>query len=173
MAADNHRTTTAQNRARRYSDVRRLNNVEQVIDTAPDATSRTGAVVVHEQFSAEADADTTAEASATFGDPLKTEGYDHIELLLRCQVVGGLTSISVIAQASYDAGEWYDLFEDEAGDGALVRKLYVWSSPGADNTGVAFRFPVVGKFMRFKTFTAGTRTDTRVVLYARRTMASQ
>lgn len=161
MAADNARTSTAQSTGLKHHQERATNYLDEDFR-----------VTVNDDHS---EADMVAEGSAEYGDPLRVSGYDSLTLFLEHTAGTTTTAVHVAAQVlheddSVDA-KWYDLYEDEASDGVLVRK--VWDLTTAVDARVGWSIPTVGRYMRFKVWCdGGDRSDSRATLYATRQMDS-
>ena len=118
--AEGERRPTAQSpRNLRHHESRRLAHSEA-----------NGSVVVHDQF---VDADMVVEGSANWGTPIKVDDFERLALHLLHTAGTTTTSVSIAAQVRsigvHDEDEdvltWHDLYVDELGDGALVRKIWV------------------------------------------------
>ena len=172
MAADNHRALAAQATGLRWSELRRTNYVDQIIDSTPGGSQRKSLVIANANF---ANADTTDEATAEFGPAIRVAGYDRMTLLYQTTAGTTTTAFQVAAQISYNEhapdAEWFDFYTDQADDGALVRKVYVLTT--SVNQNAAWGIPTEGVYMRFKVWSTGAnRSNSRAILWARRIMDS-
>ncbi len=160
MPADNARATQPQATGLRHHQERATNYV--------DLDFR---VVVHDDYDG---VDTVDEATATWGDPIRVSGYDSLAMFVAHVAGTTTTAVHVAAQVLYadlSDAEWFDLYEDEANDGVLVRK--VWDLTTAVDLRFAWSLPTVGRYMRFKVWTDGAdRSDSRAVIEASRRMDS-
>jgi hypothetical protein len=131
-------------------------------------------VVLHSEA---AEADTKAEGAAAWGPAILVDGYERLHAYLAFVHDGDISAVHVAMQCATwdDKGttdpQWYDLYEDEAGTGVVVRKVYDFTATA--DIKVAWKIPRVARFMRFKVWTTGTdRADSRAILRASRVMES-
>lgn len=156
MAADSTRTPSAVSKVRRCKEIRELAYVDE----------KPGALTIHDDY--ESVALPATEGAAAWGDPFRVFGYDNLTALLHMtKAAGTLTAVNVAVQVSYvpnpTNSEWYDLYEDEAGDGVLVRKVYVTSIAVAELR-VGWHMPVRGKNMRVKLWGTTADGDSRAIM---------
>lgn len=165
------RAPSAQSTGRLWRQIRDMNYEAPVIerDAGDDGVvHRPGFWTAHDDYES---ADTEAEGSAEFGPAIRTDGYDRVVALLDHTAGTTQTGIQVVAQVSHSENapdaEWFDLYEDEAGTGVLVRKIYEIAHSSGD-LNASFVFPALGRYMRFKIYTtASNRANSRAVLYVR------
>ena len=172
MAGDAIRAQSAQATGRRWSEIRALNYEDPVIEPtdADSETVKPGIVLANDEYAL---IDTVDEATAEWGASIRIDGYDRLTMLLKHTAGTTTSAVHVRAQVSYakDAidAEWFDLFEDEARDGVLVRKDWDWSTSASGN--IAWTIYTHGKWIRFKVWTDGAdRENSRAILWARRIM---
>ena len=161
MASDNARAPQAQSTGLRHHQERRVNYVDQ-----------NNRLVASDDYE---EADMVAEGAAAWGDPIRVSGYDRLSAFLAHVAGTATTAVHVAAQVLYeDSGtdaRWFDLYEDEVGDGVLVRK--VWDLTTAVSAKAGWTFPTVGRWMRFKVWAdGGNRANSRALLEVTRQMDS-
>lgn len=159
------RVPNEQSRSRRVYETRRVNYEE---------ASSEYRVVLNSEFAA---ADTTAEGGASFGSAVLVDGYERLHVYLEHVAGTTTTAVHVAVQcATWDDKnpvaadlQWFDLYEDEAGTGALVRKVYDLTTSA--DAKVSWKIPRIARFMRFKVWTTGAnRAGSRILLLGSRIM---
>lgn len=175
MAGDAIRAQSAQSRGLRWAEIRGTNYEDPIAErdaAIPDDVLRPRVLVVNSAYAA---ADTVAEGSAVWGPAIRVVGYDRLTMMLKHTEGTATTAVHVGVQVSYQENtiatdpEWFDLFEDETNDGAVVRKVFDWTTSAAGR--IAWNLRTHGVFMRFKVWTTGAnRANSRATLYARRIM---
>jgi hypothetical protein len=161
MPADDTRAEQAQATGLRHHQERKTNYLDQDFR-----------VVASEDYE---EADMVAEGAAVWGDPIRVSGYDRLTAFLAHTQGTATTAVHVAAQVLYEdnatTARWFDLYEDEADDGILVRK--VWDLVTAVSTRVGWSIPTVGRYMRFKVWAdGGNRANSRALLEVTRQMDS-
>lgn len=165
MPTEPNRGVSTQSRGRRHIEIRNTNYEESAAELHR--------VVVHNDYEA---ADTEAEGSADYGPAIRVDNFEHLDCYLEHVAGTATTIVHVAMQAlsfnqdpSAPASLWMDVHEDEANDGALVRKVYDWTTSVSGL--IVFKVPRVGRFMRFKVWTTATnRANSRILLTAARVM---
>jgi hypothetical protein len=163
LAAEGERRPNTQSpKSLRWSARRALNHVD------PD-----GASIANDLYASTDIPDT--EAGAAFDAALLVHGYDEITLQLDHTAGTTTTAVHVVTQVSYQPAEgsdqWFDLYDDELGDGVLVRKI--WDVTTAVDANVAWTIKTHGVRMRFKVWVDGAdNSDSRARLLATRIMRS-
>lgn len=169
MAAEGHRRQTAQSRGLRHMEVRQTAYEDQHISLDDTGEQRQGAVIAHDLYST-VDIP-NSEGAADWGQPVLVESRDRLTMMLRHTAGATTTAVHVAVQVSYtdnnEDADWFDYFVDEANDGALVRKVFDWTT-GVDGN-IGWNLRTHGRYMRFKVWVDGAGpVGSRALLYARR-----
>lgn len=169
MAAEGQRRQTAQSRGRRSMEVRQTVYEDHYIAADDTGDLRQGAVVASDLYAA-VDIPGT-EGAADWDTAVLVESRDRLTVMLRHTAGTTTTAVHIAVQVSYtdnnEDADWYDLFEDEADDGVLVRKVFDWTTAVDGN--IAWDIRTHGRYMRFKIWVDGAApAGSRAVLYVRR-----
>jgi hypothetical protein len=104
------------------------------------------------------------EGASTWGDEIKTVGYERLVLLLTL-TQGAATSWAIAAQSSPVGGgdaHWYDYHDDRVTPGAVVRR--VWTQTVTGDMQLSFVIEPQAMRMRFKVWAPGANAASRALL---------
>lgn len=136
----------------------------------PGSVRQGQATEVHALHASDADSPSdipsSEPANTAAGQKFLTMGYDLVTVVVEGNLPNAVTDLFIAPQgASGEDDEdatWMDVYEDEAGDGVLVKKTYEYTPGGTGEFRFMFDMRVTAPWTRFKVWGAGTMTDSRV-----------